>query len=162
MNRVQENIYLRFYTTEDFSKLNKYHLTDEDVYFTSPTHEVLETSQANDDCQMVLIMRDEDIVGLFVLRYGDVILKHTNNPKALGLFSFSIDSNEKGQGIASRAVKRLPDFIRAHYRDVDEVVLGVNVRNPAAQRAYLKGGFVDTGREFKGEIGDQKVFSLRV
>lgn len=159
---MHNDVQLRFFTVEDMPALLAYHLTDEDVYFTSPTREVLETCMVNDDCRMVLIIRESDIVGLFVLRHGEVIEKHTDNPRALGLFSFSIDSNEKGQGIASRAVSMLADFIREHYRDVNEVVLGVNVRNPAAQRAYLKGGFVDTGRQFEGEIGTQKIFSMRV
>lgn len=159
---MHNDLHLRFFTVEDMSKVLAYHLTDEDVYFTSPTLEVLETCKENDDCRMVLIMRESDLVGLFVLRHGEVIERHTENTRALGLFSFSIDSNEKGQGIASRAILMLANFIREHYQDVNEVVLGVNVRNPAAQRAYLKGGFVDTGRQFEGEIGAQKIFSMRV
>lgn len=159
---MQKDISLRFFTDDDLPRVEAYYLTEEDVYFTSPTSEVLETCRANPDCRMVLIMRREDVVGLFVLRFGSVIERHTSNPRALGLFSFSIDSREKGKGIASRAVKLLGRFIRENFSDVDEVLLGVNVKNPAAERAYLNGGFVDTGRKFKGEIGYQKLFSMTI
>lgn len=53
----------------------------------------------------------------------------------------------------------LPDFVKQHYCDVNEIVLAVNVRNEAAQRLYKKCGYTDKGVRVMGIKGELIVMS---
>lgn len=79
----------------------------------------------------------------------------------LGLRAFMIDRRCQGRGLATAAVKRLPDYVPLHYQDRHAVILTVNLQNPAAIACYLKGGFVDTGEIYPhGMAGPQHIMRL--
>ena len=79
----------------------------------------------------------------------------------LGLRAFIVDHARQSLGIASRAVRALPAYLRPLYPDAGLIYLTVNKVNPAAVRAYLKGGFEDTGAEWPhGDAGPQYVVRL--
>lgn len=48
------------------------------------------------------------------------------------------------------------------YADIDEIVLGVNVKNKSAQHLYLKTGFIDHGIRKMGEKGELMVLTLSI
>ncbi|MEW9919479.1 GNAT family N-acetyltransferase [Marimonas sp. MJW-29] len=80
---------------------------------------------------------------------------------ALGLRAFMVDHGRQGEGIASRAVRLLPDYLRALYPHAKVIYLTVNKVNSGAIRAYLKGGFTDTGEEWPhGDAGLQHIMRM--
>ena len=80
---------------------------------------------------------------------------------ALGLRAFMVDHACQGRGVATRAVRALPAYLRAHYPGAQALYLTVNLANPAARRAYLKGGFEDTGAQWPhGMAGPQHILRL--
>ena len=82
-------------------------------------------------------------------------------PGELGLRAFMVDAGCQGRGLASAAIRALPAYLRRHYRDAPALVLTVNLANPAAIRAYLQGGFADTGEIWPhGAAGPQQVMRL--
>ncbi|NEK24577.1 GNAT family N-acetyltransferase [Sulfitobacter sp. JBTF-M27] len=80
---------------------------------------------------------------------------------ALGLRAFMVDLDRQGQGIAARAVQALPAYLARHYPLATAHYLTVNKINPCAIRAYLKGGFIDTGEKWPlGNAGPQHVMRM--
>lgn len=79
----------------------------------------------------------------------------------IGLRAFMIDRARQGQGLATRAVRALPAYLRKLYPQAPSVVLTVNFVNPAAKACYLKGGFIDTGETYPdGEAGPQNILRM--
>ncbi|WP_306659888.1 GNAT family N-acetyltransferase [Bacillus sp. AFS002410] len=76
------------------------------------------------------------------------------------LRAYSIDSNFQGKGIAKQSLKLLPDFVKAHFPEKNEIILGVNHKNIAAQHVYLKSGFVDKGVRVMGKKGELFVMHM--
>lgn len=151
---MTEEVTLKFYDDSYYNDLKQYVLTEEDVYFSARPLDVLESCLNDPRRRMVLILRG-GVAGVFILQSGSVVKEYSDNPNALVMFSYSVDSRKQGQGIATGSFRKLDDFVKEHYDNVDEVVLGVNVRNKSAQRVYEKAGFEDTGRSFEGPVGRQ-------
>jgi len=82
-------------------------------------------------------------------------------PGALGLRAFLIDRDRQGRGIATDALRALPDYLARHYPKAPAVELTVNHANGAAIACYLKGGFTDTGQDWGGgRAGPQDLLHL--
>ncbi|WP_136442677.1 GNAT family N-acetyltransferase [Pacificoceanicola onchidii] len=78
----------------------------------------------------------------------------------IGLRMFLIDHAQQGKGVASGACRLLKTYLPQHY-DAPECWLTVNERNPGARKAYLNGGFVDTGEMYlDGGFGPQHILRL--
>lgn len=151
---MTEEVTLKFYDDSYYDDLKQYVLTEEDVYFSARPMDVLESCLHDPRRRMVLIVRG-GVAGVFILQSGSVVKEYSDNPNALVMFSYSVDSRRQGQGIATGSFQKLDAFVKERYDNVDEVVLGVNVRNKAAQHVYEKAGFKDTGRSFEGPVGRQ-------
>ncbi|MEX0287054.1 MAG: GNAT family N-acetyltransferase [Paracoccaceae bacterium] len=79
----------------------------------------------------------------------------------MGLRAFMIDRRQQGQGIATRAVLGMRDYLKPLYPGYDALWLTVNLANPAAIRCYAKGGFADTGDlHYGGSAGPQHIMRL--
>ncbi|MCD2137731.1 GNAT family N-acetyltransferase [Salinicoccus halitifaciens] len=155
---MTEEVKLKFYDDSYYDDLKAYVLTDEDAHFSARPLDVLESCLHDPRRRMVLIIQ-RSVAGVFILQSGSVVKEYSDNPDALVMFSYSVDSRKQGRGIASGSFRKLDAFVKAHYGNVDEVVLGVNVRNKAAQHVYEKAGFKDTGRSFEGPVGRQIIMS---
>ena len=86
-------------------------------------------------------------------------------PTALGLRTVMVDANRQGMGVGRSLCQMLPAYLAQHYPRACSLWLTVNLRNPGAVRAYVKGGFVDTGEHWLGgDAGPQHIMkmSLRV
>ncbi|WP_017593998.1 GNAT family N-acetyltransferase [Nocardiopsis potens] len=80
--------------------------------------------------------------------------------RAVLLRSFLIALERQGQGIGRAACARIDPLAREVAPAAREVLLTVNAANPAAHRAYLAGGFADTGRLYLGgDAGPQHVLA---
>lgn len=130
----------------------------DDLTFSSLPETVITNRQAQ--FNPILGMIAEKLVCFFVLDEGEDRERYSTNPNSLLLRAFSTDSREVRKGYALQSLQLLPDFIKAHFPHIDEVLLGVNERNKPAANLYLKAGFIDTSRKYLGPKGYQRIFSL--
>jgi GNAT superfamily N-acetyltransferase len=101
-------------------------------------------------------------VGVLTLQAGAARLAGwPDDDSAWLLRGFLIDSGKQGQGLGTMAARAAVDEARQLTTRLKGgqagVVLSVNERNPAAQAAYNKAGFVDSGRYLGGASGPQRV-----
>jgi RimJ/RimL family protein N-acetyltransferase len=123
--------------------------------------ETLPDAERDPDREPVAILEDGRPVGFFVLDRGPGVGAFAPDPTAVALRAFFVDARRQGHGVASRALAELPAYVRRLDPGCGQVVLSVNVANPAALAAYAKAGFRDTGRLFHGGAhGPQHVFVL--
>ncbi|MEM1386611.1 MAG: GNAT family N-acetyltransferase [Pseudomonadota bacterium] len=107
------------------------------------------------------VFRGERAVGFFKIdrRYARRYTFAALND--LGLRAFMIDLSHQGQGLGTAATAMLGPYIRAAYPEAATLWLTVNKSNPAAIRAYGKGGFTDTGKMWLlGNAGPQHIMRL--
>ena len=97
-----------------------------------------------------LIIENDKVVGFFLLDLSYSETYNFGNEKALGIRSLLIDHRSQGKGIATQAIKLLPDYVRSNYPDFQALELTVNCRNKAAYHCYSKCGFADTGKLYLG------------
>lgn len=107
------------------------------------------------------IEEDGAIVGMFKL---DPLYHERHDfadPGCIGLRGMLIDRDHQGRGLGTRALAELAPHVRNHYPDARQVVLTVNLQNPAARAVYLKSGFRDEGEVYDGGTrGPQHVLRL--
>lgn len=156
----RSKVALRQYQQEDREYLERFELPVGQIEFSALPKEVLDQAIHDDERYPVVIRYEQKIVGFFILHEGPNIASFTANISAILLQSFSIDYRYQGQGIAKGAMLQLPEFIRNQFPGRNEVVLGVNKRNKAAQAVYLAAGFRDEGRLINGPIGLQHIYHL--
>ncbi|MGH8826467.1 MAG: GNAT family N-acetyltransferase, partial [Jiangellaceae bacterium] len=101
-------------------------------------------------------------VGFGVLDREGTLAEITDDPAgAVLLRGFYLDAAAQGLGLGRAAVAALPGLAATVAPGASRMLLTVNVENPRAVRAYLSGGFLDTGREYLGGLaGPQHVFAL--
>lgn len=134
-------------------------LPPEQHEFSDPPAVALATATGRRDGH--LIEQDGQVAGFFAIDpdYPDA---HDFAEKgSIGLRMFCVDHAQQGRGIASGACRLLRGYLAGRYPDADAVYLTVNHRNPGARRAYLKGGFTDTGQDYlDGGAGPQHIMRL--
>lgn len=64
-----------------------------------------------------------------------------------------IDARWQGKGMATAALRLLPDWLAQHWPENPQIVLSVDEDNLAGIRAYEKAGWVDRGVREEGRIG---------
>lgn len=102
------------------------------------------------DMDAYAIQHGGAVVGFFRIdrAYSQI---HSFAPStALGLRTVMVDASRQGMGIGRSLCQMLPAYLREHYPRACSLWLTVNLRNPGAVRAYVKGGFVDTGEHWLG------------
>jgi RimJ/RimL family protein N-acetyltransferase len=123
--------------------------------------DTLVAAEADPRRSPVAIVHDGEAVGFFVLHRETPPLAPAGDDVLLR--AFFVDAAAQGRGIATRALGRLPDFVREHLPGIRRVVLSVNVRNPVAIRMYVRAGFSDRGELYHGGAeGPQHVLELEV
>ncbi|WP_046471721.1 GNAT family N-acetyltransferase [Allosalinactinospora lopnorensis] len=103
-------------------------------------------------------------VGFGVIDRTAGVGEFTDTPQyAVLLRSFYIDLEWQGHGVGRAVCAALGPFVRAVAPGTGEILLTVNEANTAAIRAYLAGGFRDTGRRYLGgDAGPQLVLRRAV
>lgn len=133
----------------------------EQVRFSGTARETLAEAERDPRRRPVAIIADGRPVGLFVLDEAG----HPSVAASGGVLlrAFFVDARWQRRGVAKSAVQMLPAFVRSHLPGAPCVVLTVNARNTPALRAYLSGGFEDTGQlDHSGPLGPQHVLRLTV
>ncbi|WP_462421884.1 GNAT family N-acetyltransferase [Salinicoccus sp. Marseille-QA3877] len=160
--RVDTDVTLKYYDDSFYGNLEKYVLTEAHEYYSATPLDALKSCENIEGRNLVLIIQRRQVAGVFILQSGDIVQKYTTNPNALVMFNYSVDSTKQGHGVATASFRELDDFVNENYEGVDEVVLGVNVKNEVAQHVYKKGGFTDTGHSFIGPLGRQIIMSREI
>ncbi|MDT0160978.1 GNAT family N-acetyltransferase [Bacillus sp. AG4(2022)] len=157
-----KTVSLEFYKNEDESRLKGYQLPEEQLGFTSMPVPAIEACLQEDDRHPIIIQYGEDIAGFFVLHGKGGAIKYSPNEQAMLLRAYSISASYQGKGIAGESLRLLPDFVKKHFPDKNEIVLGVNHSNHAAQHVYKKAGFIDQGLRITGKKGEQYVLHMQL
>lgn len=151
---------LRFVESADHEQLKNYPLSEEQLRFTAAPMFALEQSKGIPERHPIVIEEDHHIVGFFVLHQWDGPKEFSDNEHSILLRSYSVHPDHQGKAIAKRSMERVPNFVKEHFPEVDEIVLAVNHQNHIAQHVYKSAGFRDTGKRVMGRSGDQYVFSF--
>ncbi|PEL09920.1 GNAT family N-acetyltransferase [Bacillus sp. AFS017336] len=151
---------LEFYDSRFDEQLKNYYLTDEHLKFTGLPIDNLEICKLEEERHAIVIVSNNEVAGFFVLHGWEGVQQYSDNVDAILLRAYSIDSNFQGKGIAKHSLKLLPDFVRVHFPEKNEIILGVNHKNIAAQHVYLKSGFVDKGVRVMGKKGELFVMHM--
>ncbi|KAI7258820.1 hypothetical protein KC345_g10468 [Hortaea werneckii] len=120
-------------------QLLNFRLPPEQAEFTGLPEQTLQDA-CEDPCKMgVVIAQGERAIGFFVLHTGEGIADFfQDHSGAVLLRAFLLDYASQGRGFAKAAMNLLPDFVRAHYPEAQQIVLAVNERNlPAGQLTLL-------------------------
>lgn len=134
-----------------------------DLVFTGLPQNAIKISQENINYHPVLLVNElNEICTFFILDYGDDKFKYTNNINSLLLRSFSTNERFLRKGYALAALRSLPRYIQTNYPGIQEITLGVNKRNVAAQKLYEKTGFKKEPKTYTGKKGPQLIFSKAI
>lgn len=150
---------LMFYEDKAKNLVEQYTLTEEQLRYTKSPKESIALAKQDNSRHAILAMDCNKLVTFFVLHEKEGVTPYSSNEQALLIRSFSTDFYEQGKGYAKTALQLLPDFVRKHFPSINELVLGVNVPNRAAQELYKRCGFVDEGRQAMGLRNELKVMS---
>ncbi|RAZ69311.1 GNAT family N-acetyltransferase [Planococcus maitriensis] len=139
-----------------------YNLPADQQEFTMMPQELIKRDAGNPEKHLIVIRARGEVAGFFELDESADRKRYSDNPKALLLRGYSVNPKYQGRGIATGSLEALPAFMQKEFEAFDEIVLGVNARNTAAQNLYKKAGFEDTGRRVMGKKGEQFAMCLKV
>lgn len=113
-----------------------------------------------------LILDGDVVVGFFLLdtnylSHQKFEIETASLTSSLGIRALFIGEEFQGRGLATKALRALPDYLKVSYPEKTAVYLTVNCRNVAAYQCYLKSGFQDTGKLYHGgPVGPQHIMML--
>jgi len=150
---------LCFYDEKYQELIMQYQITEEQLRFTGSPLESIELVNEDPDRYAILVIEEGKLVTFFNLHIAEGVKPYSSNPNAILLRTFSTDIRFLGRGYAKQSLNLLPAFVRQHFTDINEIVLGVNVQNEIAQSLYKKCGYVDEGERRKGKKGELIIMS---
>ncbi|MFF2176402.1 GNAT family N-acetyltransferase [Lysinibacillus sp. NPDC058147] len=153
---------LKFYEEKDDYLIERYTITEEQLRYTMSPKASIDLVKQDQNRHAILVLNEDKLVTFFVLHEKEGVKPYSSNEQAILIRAFSTDFYEQGKGYAKAALQLLPDFVFEHFPNINELVLGVNEPNTAAQSLYKKCGFVDEGRLATGFRGEIKVMSYYI
>lgn len=153
---------LDFYQSKYRPGLEDYYLSAEQSKFTGMPLEQIEICQKEEDRYPIVIQYDDVPAGFFVLHGWEGVKAYSDNKNALLLRAYSINTSFQGKSIATQSLKLLPEFVKSHFPDKDEIILAVNKMNERAQYVYKQCGFEDQGIPAMGKIGEMYIFHMNL
>ncbi|MBO0420023.1 GNAT family N-acetyltransferase [Vagococcus fluvialis] len=152
-------MHLVFYNEDFLKEIKAYQL--DDASFTGIPSEVIEENHLQENYYPILCFEEERLVCFFSLDGSENKTIYSSNEKSLLIRAFSTDSRETRKGYATKSLRALIPFIKSNFDDIEEVVLGVNEKNPNAYQMYLKAGFIDTKKKHLGPRGYQHILKIK-
>ena len=144
---------------DDFARVSHIIVAPDQIRFSGTVHEAFRANE--DDVDFHAILLDDHPFGFFKIDRHYAKRIGLAKQGELGLRAFLIDLGQQGQGIGTRAVRALPGYLRGLYPQATALTLTVNIINPAARAAYLRGRFEDTGQIWPhGSAGPQHFLRL--
>jgi len=142
--------------------IEEYLLTEEQLRFTGTPVDQIILSNEDPDRHPIFAMEGDTLVTFFVLHKNNGVKPYSDNQQAILIRAFSTDSRHQGKGFAYKALTALPDFVKEHFKEMNEIVLAVNLQNEAAQRLYKKCGYIDEGQRRMGTKGELIIMSYHL
>lgn len=153
---------LAVYTPDNKPQLEDYYLPEEQVQYTAHPIDALLSCESDPERHPIVILYENVPAGFFVLHGWGGAKDYVENRNALLLRAYSVNTSFQGRGIAQASLKLLPEFVRANFPGVDEVILTVNIANERAQHVYKKGGFIDKGIQAMGTKGLLLIYHMAI
>lgn len=153
---------LAFFEKHYQESIERYQITEEQLRFTGAPIECNLLTEQDPDRFAVLAIENGDLVTYFNLHEKDAVVPYSENPTAILLRAFSTDYRHQGKGYAKQVLQLLPLFVKEHFPHINEIVLGVNAENNAAQHLYQKMGFQDEGKQRMGKKGELIIMSYLI
>lgn len=153
----QSAVTLTFFKSEFLPLLEGYHLHEEQKKYTAMPLEALKSCELDEDRHPIAIFQKSQLTGFFVLHGWEGVKAYSDNKDGILLRAYSISSRFQGMGIGRDTMKFLPSFVKEHFPQKNEIILGVNHTNIIAQQLYLKGGFKDKGIRVMGTQGQMLI-----
>ncbi len=154
------NIQLKEATIEDISLLESYVLEEHqyaDMPIKAMTNSLHETEK-----HPILILNEDNLVGFFILQKNKLINNIQLNSKCLFLKDHSIDERFQEKGFGKLSIEALPEYIKTHFKGINELILGVDYDNISGQLLYLKTGFKDTKKRYKEDGHFKFIYSKTI
>ncbi|WP_144550723.1 GNAT family N-acetyltransferase [Bacillus sp. X1(2014)] len=148
-----------FYNEKFKEAIDQYQLNEEQLRFTGDPRDCIKLSNEDSERSSILAMEKNELVTFFVLHINKGVKPYSDNDHAILLRAFSTDFRHQGKGYAKQALMQLPAFVKENFREINEIVLAVNVGNDAAQALYKKCRFIDEGERRMGPKGELIVMS---
>ncbi|MEH7072881.1 GNAT family N-acetyltransferase [Neobacillus drentensis] len=153
---------LYFYEERYKHFIEQYQLTEEQLRFTGTPTECIKLSNEDPNRYSILAMDQEHLVTFFDLHKNEGVKPYSNNERSILLRAFSTDHRYQGKGYAKNVLLQLPSFVKEHFKETNEIVLGVNLQNTVAQGLYKKCGFIDEGERRMGIKGELIIMSYHL
>jgi RimJ/RimL family protein N-acetyltransferase len=153
-----ETVVLDFYNEKYRSYFEDYYLTEEQARFTAHPFEALIACEKDPTRVPVIIFYGGIPAGFFVLHGWEGVKEYWDNKQAILLRGYSINTSFQGRGIAQKSMALLPEFVKTHFPERNEIILSVNHENALAQHVYKKSGFVDNGVRTMGRKGELYIY----
>ncbi|MEE6127496.1 GNAT family N-acetyltransferase [Chryseobacterium arthrosphaerae] len=149
-------IHLKFFTPEHLTGVS-YALDENQMRFTATAQQALQNISERDDSDAfpITIFEDDIPAGFFVLDFGKDKLDLTDNQDSVLIRSLSVNPQMQGRGIGKRAMMKVDEFVREHFKNCNELVLAVNQKNDSAYHIYLQAGYIYDGKTRIGRSGPQ-------
>ncbi|MFN3661248.1 GNAT family N-acetyltransferase [Yoonia sp.] len=134
-------------------------VTEEQVNFSGQPSEVIDLDDPLIDIHV--IHYGDQVAGMFRIDRGFHLHHRFAASTIYGLRTFLVDQRLQGRGIAKACCAALGNYLSGHYPAAEAIMLTVNLLNPRARKAYLAGGFIDTGAQYMdGGFGPQHILKL--
>ncbi|MGV2883673.1 GNAT family N-acetyltransferase [Paenibacillus taichungensis] len=159
---MKKRISLALYNQKYAQDLANFSLSDEQVQFTAMPAKVMEEAFQNPYKYPVVILNEETPVGFFILHKNSEYVEERDTSRTILVRALSITLEHQGNGYALTAMRELPTLVKQLDPKVDEIILAVNEGNIAAQRLYLKAGFLNMGERKMGINGLQLILQYRM
>ena len=152
---------MQLYTYDDRFKneVEAYELSEEQLRYTGHPKDCIKLSEEDSNRYSILAMEEDELVTFFVLHKNEGVKPYSTNNNSILLRAFSTDFRFQGRGYAKKALMLLPQFVRENFKEMNEIVLAVNIQNVKAQELYKKCGFIDNGVRKMGRKGELMIMS---
>jgi ribosomal protein S18 acetylase RimI-like enzyme len=129
--------------------------------FSGAARDTLPTAEITPGRTGVAALLHGEPFGFLMLDVGPEVRAYAPGNGVVGVRGVYVDAASQGRGLGTAMLRALPAFVRERYAAASCLALTVNVTNPRAIRAYLRSGFLDTGRlYYGGRLGPQHVLEM--
>lgn len=99
--------------------------------------------------------------GLFLLKRPPLSPQWVS-ADACSLDALQIAARAQGRGLGKACLRALPGLVCRQWPDIRHIQLVVDAHNESALGLYLKEGWIDEGRTYKGRVGLERRLTRRI
>ncbi|GAB1612444.1 acetyltransferase [Mammaliicoccus lentus] len=155
------DIFIKPFEESMRTALSEFQLNERQQIYSSLPKEVLdEAIQDSDRRPNVVVNRDNEIVGFFVLHKYYQHEGYETPENVVYIRSLSINEKYQGNGYGTTIMMNLPEYVQLVFPDFDHLFLVVDAENEAAWNLYERAGFMHTATKEEGPLGKERLYYL--